>query len=424
MLLDLVIVGAGPSGAAAAWLCARRGLQVRVLEAGPLEAAGTGWVVSVPGWTFDRAGVPRPTGRELLGEDGPVVVVAGQGRVRFDEHGVLDLDGRLLCARLQAAAAAAGVSFSAGVRALRWDGERLQTSAGPLEARWVVDASGYDGARLLEQTPRAPGDLCSAAQYVHTVRDPEGARRFLASHGAGPGDAVSYLGVAGGFSTIGLRCDGEQVGLLAGSVSTEGRPSGPALLERFLAGQPWIGERLFGGQRVIPLGRPLDRLASGRLAAIGDAACQVFSTLGSGIGHGLLAARELADALAAGNGLEGYGVAFQRRHGGTLAAFDLFRRLVQRLSAAEQERLIAAGLFTAATARFGLSQGERLPGAIPLTRAALGVLRDPRLGARLTRTVAGMGLLRAIYLAYPADPRRLPAWSRRVDRLFELGGTR
>lgn len=418
MTLDLVIVGAGSAGSAVAWLCARRGLRVVVCEAGPLEAAGARWVVSVPGWTFDAAGIPRPVGDELLGDDGPVVVVAGARRVRFEGHGVLDVDGPRLCARLQAAAAAAGAELRAGVRVLGWDGARLHTSAGPLAPRQVVDASGLGGARLLGQPPPEPRDLCSAAQYLHAVRDAEGARRFFAEHGARLGDAVSYLGVAGGFSTVGLRSDGARVGLLAGSVPAAGRPDGPSLLERFVAEQGWIGERLAGGSRPIPLGRTLDRLAVGPVAAIGDAARQVFSTLGSGIGHGLLAARELADALAAGGGPEAYAVRYQRRHAGTLAAFDLFRRFIQGLTAAEQERLVASGLFTAAAARFGLSQGERLPGPLPLSRSLYGALRDPRLGARVTRVVLRMGLARALYLAYPAEPGRVPAWSRRVDRLF------
>jgi flavin-dependent dehydrogenase len=416
---DVAIVGAGSAGAAVAWLCARRGLRVTVCEAGALEEAGARWAVSVPGWTFDEAGIPRPSGDELLGEDGPVVVVAGDHRVRFDHHGVLDLDGRLLCARLRAAAAAAGATLLEHARVERWDeaSGHLHTAAGVLAPRFIVDASGLGGARLLGQAPPRPRDICSAAQHVHAVRDLEGARRFFAAHGAQLGDAVSYLGVAGGYSTIGLRCKGERVGVLAGSVVADGHPSAPRLLERFLEGQPWIGERLFGGARDVPLGRTADRLAIGRVAAIGDAAGQVFSTLGSGIGHELLGARALADALASGRGPEAYGVTFQRRHGGELAAFDLFRRLTQRLTIDEQARLIAAGLFSPALARCGLSQGERLPGPLPLARAALGAVRAPLLGARLARVVAGMGLLYALYRAYPADPARVAAWSRRIERV-------
>ena len=64
----------------------------------------------------------------------------------------------------------------------------------------------------------------------------------------------------------------------------------------------------FGGQRAIPLGRPHDTLASDRVALVGDAARQVFSAHGSGIGAGMVAARMLVDAIVRGAGPAEYAV--------------------------------------------------------------------------------------------------------------------
>ena len=88
-----------------------------------------------------------------------------------------------------------------------------------------------------------------------------------------------------------------------------------------------IGPRVFGGSGAIPLRRTHDRLAGDRVALLGDAACQVFPAHGSGVAAGLLAARLLADTLAAGGPIGDYAVAWQRRHGGVSAFFDDFRRM-------------------------------------------------------------------------------------------------
>ena len=58
------------------------------------------------------------------------------------------------------------------------DGIECQTTAGGVRARYIVDASGLAGARLLDQPRIQPADICTAAQEVREIDDPEGALDF------------------------------------------------------------------------------------------------------------------------------------------------------------------------------------------------------------------------------------------------------
>ena len=97
-------------------------------------------------------------------------------------------------------------------------------------------------------------------------------------------------------------------------------------------------------------------LTDERVALIGDAGCQVFAAHGSGIGYGLIAARLLADTLAAGAPLHHYAKAWHRQYGGLFAAYDLFRRLSQTLTVPDLERMMDSGLMDPDTVRFGMAQ--------------------------------------------------------------------
>ena len=367
MTFDLAIAGAGTAGAALAGHAARAGMRVVCVERRPLGEAGARWVNGVPRWMFEEAGIDEPRGDERLGYGHPFHLVAGRGpeRVVVREHDVLDVDMRLLVARLQRDAIDAGADLRGGVTVHGLESGVLATSAGPLRARWFVDASGLAGARLLDQPRMHPADVCTAAQQVRVVRDPAGAREFLARHGVEPRATLCFTSIAGGYSIVNVRVDGDHVSMLTGSIPALGNPSGARLLASFVEDNAWIGDVVFGGARAIPLRRP-HVLARGDVALLGDAGSQVFSAHGSGIGVGLVAARQLADALARGAGPQGYARAFRRRWGLLLASYDLLRRLSQRLDARHVGWMMRAGLLNETSVRTALEQ--RLPLSVPVLR--------------------------------------------------------
>ncbi len=420
MQADVAIVGAGTAGAAAAALCARAGLSTVCVDRRSLSGAGARWINGVPAWSFDEAGIEQPSGEELYGAGHAFHLVSGWGpeRIVMTGHDLLEVDMRHLVARLQRMAIDAGARLHGEVTLGAFDGRQLETSAGSIRARWFVDASGLGGARLLGQPRVARGDLCAAAQEVRAVTDLAAARAFFEDNAVRPGDTLCFTGIAGGYSIVNVRLDGDRIGLLTGSIPADGHPSGQQLLDDFVAKHAFIGKRLFGGARAVPLRRPLDVLASDRVALIGDAACQVFSAHGSGIGAGMVAARMLAEALSREGDPHAYAAAWQRRYGGLFAAYDAFRRFSQRLSPADLDRLVTSGLLEEAAASAGLLQ--RLPALQlgSLRRQLRALARERRLARRLAGVGARMAMAGALYARYPRDPGRVESWSRRAGRLL------
>lgn len=433
---DVAIVGAGATGAACAAFLAEAGLRVACLERRRLAEAGARWVNGVPRAAFARAGVAVSEGEEHRGGPDPFhVVVAdalGSGAplerpaaLTIPEHDVIHVDMRLLVARLQARARAAGAQLREGVAVQSWrsDGS-LDTTSGPVRARFFVDASGLTGARLLGQAAVPRVELCAAAQEVREVIDPEAAVRFLARVGAHPGEPIGFLGVAGGYSVLNVHVahDLRTVGVLTGSLPALGYPSGKDILDHFVAAHAWVGPARFGGSAAIPLRRPYDRLADERVALLGDAGCQVFPAHGSGVGAGLIAARALADVIISGRPLRDYEVAWQREHGALMASFDVMRRWSQALDGAGVARMMALGLAEPSLMLAGLNQ--ELPQVTLPTLAKLGptMLRALRVDAALTTSLLAAGarsrLVHALYARYPRDPRLVPSWSRAVDALI------
>jgi menaquinone-9 beta-reductase len=422
MSADVVVVGAGSSGAAAAALLAERGLRVICIERRTLDRAGAAWVNGVPRAAFAEAGIAPPGDGESDGHPAPFHLVASSGRALVPEHDVVDVDMRTLVARLQAQAAAAGVDLRGGVTVHGCEGGRLATSAGPLEARWIVDASGLAGARLLDQPRVAREDLCAAAQEVREITDRDAARAYFDHHRVRPGEVLGLIGVAGGYSVLNvrLRSDG-LLGILTGSIPSLGFPSGKAMLDAFVAQHAWVGARVFGGSGAISLRRPHDRLASDRVALLGDAGCQVFPAHGSGVGAGLIAARLLADTLASGGTPRDYELTWQRRHGGLFAFFDVFRRWNQTIDDATLSRVLHLGLLDADTLRAGIDQVLPRPSLRMLASKARVLAREPALAKTLAATAARGVAVRALYARYPRSAAAVPAWSRRVDWLLSAG---
>jgi len=357
--VDVAIVGAGTSGAAAARYFAEHGARVLCVERRRLEDAGARWVNGITRAAMAEAKIELPRAARF-GDPHTFHLVSDAGRVTVRGHDVVDADMRALVALLQEQARAAGAVMVGETSVLGRDGDHLVTDAGRVRARWIVDASGLAGARLLDQPAVPPEHLCAAAQAVHEVADRGAALAFCAGNGIEPGDVFGQFGVAGGFSTLGVRVteDGERVSILTGSIPALGFPSGKAMLDRFVREHPWIGRRLFGGAGAIPLRRPYDRLSSpgDGVALVGDAGCQVFPAHGSGIGAGILAAKLLAETVTAGGSLRDYEVAWHRRWGGLFAAYDAIRRWSAELDGETVGAIIELGLLDASTARAGLDQ--------------------------------------------------------------------
>lgn len=419
---DVVVLGLGSAGAAAALFFAQAGRKVVAVDKRPVGETGARWVNAVPRWCFDQARLAPPKGEDLFGGGAAeghrfhLIAPDGRGRLTLDAPPILHVDMRRLVDGLARAAMAAGAQVvrgsvtGVGTEQGRVRSVEVASDQGPrdLTASLFVDATGIGGAvrgRVPALAAACPmpdeHSRCVAAEYQFAVRDPDGLRAFVRGHGAEPGDDLAFAGLAGGYSTLTLFTTRalDEVGVLAGSIPSLGVPDAGALLDRFVDAAPWIGEQRWGGRGAIPVRRPYDALTASGVALVGDAACQVHAAHGSGVGIGLVAARLLADAVATeadpghADALSRYERAFHGAHGGLLAAADAFRRFIQRASRNDVRILIEAGLLEERLASAALAQQAVRPDLQFAMSMVPKVARAPGLALRFLPLAARSAVL-------------------------------
>ncbi|MCD6500267.1 MAG: FAD-dependent oxidoreductase [Deltaproteobacteria bacterium] len=456
-------------------------------EAGPVWSVGVpGWMLADCGLDLPYTRAARPVGRFVVQGvsaslrlalcENPVCEVSLPRLVR-ELHEAARTAGVTMLDRIQ-------------VDGFEFDGDRPTTlhvhrlDRGPadhlaLSASLFVDASGMSAvlrrrvpALARSCRPVQTTDLCSAFEDTREVADPDGAAMFLEAQGAFPDEHLSRTGIEGGYSTLTLRIGSsraasdaapdadhdaasgvafhagqddrqqderqqgewqrkpsaplDRVWLLAGSAVVSGAAPGRQMLKLFRRAHPWIGRRILGGGGIIPIRRPYDRLAWPGIALVGNAACQVFPTHGSGVGTSLLAAKMLADAVAGASdpgcqrALWRYQAAFQTSLGPVLGAHDVVRRFVQELSGAEQEDLVRAGLMNERSVTLALAQKLGLPALSDVPSYVGAALTRPGLTRRLAHVLARSAAIAAWYRTYPGTPDevRLRRWSAGLARLF------
>jgi geranylgeranyl reductase family protein len=309
---DVVVVGAGPAGTAAAISLARSGRDVLVVDKASFprdKVCGDGLTTSALR-ELERLGLDPATVPSWVDIDA-VVVCSPSGRaVRFPlprdagRFGAVarraELDARLVELARDAGAtvvehaAVTGATQSGESVALEVDG------IGAVEARWAIGADGmWSPLRKLlgVSDPTYRGEWHAFRQYLTGV-SPRASRELIVWFDADllPGYAWSFP-IADGVANVGF-------GILRG---TGYKVADMAAVWRELLARPHIRDflgpdaRPEGPHRAWPIPARVDRavLSAGRALFVGDAAAATDPMTGEGIGQALTTGRWAAEAIVA-----------------------------------------------------------------------------------------------------------------------------
>jgi len=442
---DVVVVGAGTGGCMAAWVTAKAGLNVCLIDRRREEEVGRKVCGNVIGkHHFDNLNLPHPHGEELeqvvkgiriySPDLKTVFIVAEEGA-----HGFV-VNRPRFGKRLLQYAVQAGATFLPSTQAIKpiiregfvvgvscrnlETGERIA-----LEGSVTVDASGFTAVIRRKLPPEIGVDTTfqweDAVACYREIRElPEGADRpdlfeMFLSQKVAPGGY--YWVIPGG---------GLKVNVGIGVAVVQGFPNPREQLYRHVLSTPrfWGSRLIEGGAWYVPTRRPLDSMAGNGVIVVGDAACQANPLHGGGIGPsmmgGFLGGRVIVDALQRGDvsvhGLWRYNVDYMRSYGAKQAALDVPRLFLQRLGDEDLNFIMRHRLVTEGDL---LVMGKRGRVRLHLTDAIrrifrglgkMSFLKRLRMVAQLSREA------RALYEGYPTSPEGLDTWRAKAHGLFQV----
>jgi geranylgeranyl reductase family protein len=339
---DVLVVGAGPAGAAAATWAAEAGLSVALADAAPFprdKSCGDGLTPRAMA-ELDRLGLSTWTRRHTVNDGlrahgfGQVLELPWPGGslpAQGSAVARVELDHRLRNRALEAGAhplppakAIDVVRTGDRVREVvfKMDGRRRTVRCDRLV---VADGVRSPLGRVLGRTwHRETVYGVAARSYLDSGRDD----RWISSHLELRGSDGELLSGYGWIFPLG----GGQVNLGVGTLATAKRPANVALrpLLKFYADQrrdEWrLGPQVrLATSAMLPMGGAVSGVAGANWALIGDAAACVNPLNGEGIDYGLESGRLVVDLLANTTDLRRAWPALLRSHYGP--AFSIARRL-------------------------------------------------------------------------------------------------
>lgn len=441
-MIDLVVVGAGTAGCAAALTAARAGLGVLVLDRKGADQVGTkacgdameeqeiSWTKSVLGVDLSPAILKRGLGARVATSDGKrhLVVpraICSRAMVDRPRMGRICLD----------AALSAGAGFRQE-RILDWIVENgavrgVLTESGEIRARCAIDASGAVSGLRAKVSARGPleretGPGRQAFAYREIVEVPRGLPWpddivLTYDLSASNGGYVWYF--PNGERTLNAGIGGAPAALPWARRLAEHGASWGLEWERKSAAGAFLPARTFLSCAVAP----------GYLAC-GDAACCVGPLDGAGIHSSLLsghlAASQVVSALADGGvpsleRLWGYHRAYLRYrhgsiedHGAGISAQEAVKPLLQKLSQGDFDALV--GMADERTVAALYSTSWRSVG--PFLKLLFRLATRPGLVAKLLPGLWWLVRLRSHLLAFPETPSAHARWERRLDSILRGAG--
>lgn len=361
MKRKILVAGGGHGGIGAAYVLAKNGLDVTVIEKNSRAAMGHDWTDIFDKKGFTAIGMEIPPRETYTLKENMTFIGPGRTiRLRQNtdpEKLEIQMERKELYRYLIENAESAGVKFifECEVFAPVMLGSRvvgIETAQGTMYADLVIDACGIQSP-LRTSLPEYLG-------IQNEVRPFEQFFVYRAFYNKAAETEADRFAVEllrdGKLGISWVAAEEEYTDVLIGRLE----PIDQEEAERTLAGlrrdYPSIGEtKLRGGQFVrIPVRQPLGVLVADGYAAIGDSAFMTVPIIGSGIANSLKAARCLADCvLADTNGafnaasLWKYQTDFYALLGAGLAPLACIKLLLTRLEPAELDYIFETGILNA-----------------------------------------------------------------------------
>ena len=295
-MLDVVVVGAGPSGAVLAYLVARGGVQVLLFEKAQLPryktcGGGVTWK-AMQNLPFDaspvfeqaaRGGILTYKGEQLMRAEPGWPIAWTVMRSSFDHYLVQ-----------QAVLAGAQLMDDVTVRSVEQDDTciTVNTTQGNLQSRILVGADGVNST-----VARALGLL--RGRQAGAGLEAEVAVQDAGMDAQGSFATFDFGALPHGYGWIFPKRDHLSVGVF--HASSAKAPDLHQVLDHFISSQPVLrGAKLLHVQgHRIPLGNGRQTLHQGRALLVGDAANLADAWMGEGIYYAILSARLAADVVYA-----------------------------------------------------------------------------------------------------------------------------
>jgi geranylgeranyl reductase family protein len=293
---DVIVVGAGPSGAVLAYLLAKRGLQVLLLEKAAFPryktcGGGVTWK-AMQNMPFDASPVyEHAASGGILSYKGRELLRAAQGWTIAWTAMRADFDYFLVQKAVQA-----GAQLKDGLAVKSIEQDELTVTVhsdqGDFQSRLLAGGDGVNSivARslgLLKDRPTGAG-LEAELEVSSQAKQAQGAYA-----------SFDFGALPHGYGWIFPKRDHLSVGVF--HASTHKVPDLRHALDHFIASQPVLRETKvlhIQGHR-IPLGGNRDKLHQGRALLVGDAANLADAWIGEGIYYAILSARLAAEAMYA-----------------------------------------------------------------------------------------------------------------------------
>lgn len=310
---DVVIVGACVTGSAVATHARDAGLTVALVDArSRVELGRPRRPTPVPVWALEESRLPVG---EVMKVPARIHLVAGDARATMATPDCVMLEPGALALSLLDRAVASGAALyeSSRVVGLAPDGNGVALADGTtIAGRFVVDASGVDGAALLGERAIEPGDIASIAHETRRIGERRLADAYLEATGVERGESVVFLAPCGPGSLVVARVDEDARTLSFDAVTfavdaadrgnrgDHRAPTARAAIRRVARGFSWLGDSLAQAEhaRHVSLGGLRARLATGNVALVGGAAGLARPGLGGEVALGIVSAGMLVEAVA------------------------------------------------------------------------------------------------------------------------------